>query len=168
MTTRGASSRIGEITRWWAAFSGVLLWFLYLAVQFDLMDAEERRYCARREALGELCNYDHLPLFEFFFVPAFVLLAAYPFSRFAYGVFAPPIDARRLRWSFAGATDATATYPVMPILAVLGLGWSIFSMASIPFAFASWVPVLYWAAWICWFAGAIAASWSRRAGRRDR
>lgn len=151
------NKRKAEIIRWWAAFGGVILWFLYFAAQFSFMEADMRAYCVPREASGELCGYDYIPVAELIFVPVCLLLFGYPFARFAFGVFAPSFS-RTLRWSFAGRIDAATTYPVLQVIAGLGLCWSIFRLSALPLAYASYFAILYWAAWIAWFAAAILAS----------
>jgi hypothetical protein len=70
-----------EIIRWWFALGGVILWFLYFAAQFAFMHTDMRAYCAPREAAGELCGYDYIPVAELIFVPACLLLFGYPFAR---------------------------------------------------------------------------------------
>lgn len=151
-----------EIIRWWVAFVGVVLWFLYFEAQFEFMDAGRKSYCATREKAGEFCNYDYLPIMELIFIPIFLALFAYPFARFAFGIFAPSFS-RRLRWRLAGKIDAEKTYPVLQIIAILGLFWSIFRLSALPMAYASWFAVSYWITWIIWFGIAIVASWQRRA-----
>lgn len=153
--------RKAEIVRWWAAFSGIGLWFLYFEAQFAFMKAGMRSYCAPREAVGELCNYDYLPVMELIFIPICLVLFVYPFARFAFGVFAPPFS-RCLRWRLAGNIDAATTFPFLQIAAALGLFWSVFRLSVLPIAYAPWFGIAYWVAWIFWFVAAIIASWPRR------
>lgn len=150
-----------EIIRWWAAVAGIGLWFLYFEAQFEFMEAGRESYCAAREMAGGFCNYDYIPIMELFFIPIFLIIFAYPFARFAFGIFAPSFP-RSLRWRFAGKIGAEKTYPVLQIIAVLGLFWSIFRLSALPIAHASCFAISYWIAWIIWFGIAIVASWQRR------
>lgn len=151
-----------EILRWWAALSGVLLWFTYIWVVRAGLEPRAQQYCAVKEAVGETCVYDYIPVIEAGLIPIFVFAVAYFFARFAFGIYAPPRQSRRLHWSFAGGIEAAGAYPVLQILAGLGLCWSVFRLSVLPFAFISWLVILYWIAWIVWFAVAIVISWPRR------
>ncbi|RYE38880.1 MAG: hypothetical protein EOP21_11485, partial [Hyphomicrobiales bacterium] len=139
-----------EVIRWWAALFGVLLWFLYVPVQLDLTKANGQRYCARMKAVGQDCNYDYIPVLEVVVIPASVVLAAYFFARFAFGIYAPSYHARRLGWRLAGKIDAAGGYPFLQIIAGIGLCWSLFRLSILPFAFISWAVIVYWILWIMW------------------
>lgn len=58
--------------------------------------------------------------------------------------------------------DVVATYPVLQILAALGIGWSVFRLSVLPFAFIHWGVIVYWLLWILWLGGAIIVSLPRR------
>lgn len=150
-----------EMSRWWAALGGVLLWFAYIWVMWEEVGADAMQYCADKQAAGETCVYDYIPLLEIG-ITLFVLGAAYFFARFAFGIYAPPRRLRQLRWSFAGGIDVVATYPVLQVLASLGIGWSVFRLSALPFAFIHWGVIVYWLLWILWFGGAIIVSLPRR------
>ncbi len=150
-----------EILRWWAAFSGLLLWFAYIWVMWEEAGAGAMQYCADKQAAGETCVYDYILLLEIG-ITLFVLGAAYFFARFAFGIYAPPRRLRQLRWSFAGGIDVVATYPVLQVLAALGIGWSVFRLSVLPFAFIHRGAIVYWLLWIFWLGGAIIVSLPRR------
>jgi hypothetical protein len=160
MAVRDRSSKT-EILRWWAALSGLLLWFIYIWVLWEVTGADALRYCAAKTASGETCVYDNIPM-EMLVIPIFVFGGAYFFARFAFGIYAPARRLRQLRWSFAGGIDVVATYPVLQVLAALGMVWSALRLAALPFAFIHWGVIVYWLLWILWFGGAIFASLPRR------
>ncbi len=160
MAVRNRSPK-AETLRCWAALSGLLLWFTYIWVLWEVTGADALQYCATKKAAGETCVYDNIPM-EMLIIPIVVFGGAYFFARFAFGIYAPPRRLRQLRWSFAGGIDVVATYPVLQVLAALGMGWSVFRLAALPFAFVHWAVIVYWLLWIVWFGGAVIVSLPRR------
>ena len=157
--------RLGEYARWGAAAAGSVLW-LGIAIVFAEGSTAKHLYrCRGRTFTGAFddCFNDYLPVLEVLFVPAFILLTAFFFARFAFALFAPPPARRRLWWWLAGRAGAGERWPVLQSIALGGVAWASWRLTTYPLV-ADLLPFhLYWSAFAAWFAlGALTGFLDRR------
>lgn len=148
--------RPAELARWAMALAGAFLW-LALAVIFQEGGLAKHAYrCRGRSPTGgvfdDCFGNDYLPIFEVVVVPAFILLTAFFFARFAFLLFSPPADRRRLKWRMAGRNGAVDGWPILQIAACAGTAWALWRLFTYPLAAELLRFHLYWGAFALWFA----------------
>ena len=143
--------------RWLVAASGVLLWLGGAVVFAEGRTARHLYRCRGRSFTGEFdnCFNDYLPVLEVFFVPALVLLLAYPFARFAFSLYAPAEEGRGGLWGLGTRAGGAGHWPVLQGFALVGLLWALWSWSGYPLDRPFLAFHLYWAAFAGWFTGAI-------------
>lgn len=145
--------RLAELARWGLAAVGVLLWLGLIVIVREGGGAKHWHRCRGGFYPGESddCFTDYLPVLEVVFVPAFVLLTAFFFARFAFVLFAPPADRRGLKWRLAGRNGAVDAWPILQAIACVGAAWALWRLFTYPLAIELLPFHLYWGGFAAWF-----------------
>lgn len=141
------------------AVAGMGLWLAYPFVFSSGGLAVHQHRCAKEKSILEgldPCLRDGLPVLE---MGAFFLtvVLAYAFGRFAFTLFAPPVETRGNGWGLAGSSDASDYFPALQWAALVGLGWALLHARAYPLELYPYL--IYWAAWFAWFGMGLWLSW---------
>jgi hypothetical protein len=159
-----------ELARWGMAAVGSLLWLaLPLIFHEGWMAKRALHSCVVGSTGADGCYADYIPVLEMVLevvVPVLVLAMLYPFARFAFSLYSPPPEGRRLKWRLGMPAGAAAAWPALQAIAGGGAAWALWRMLTYPFVGALWPFHLYWGAFVLWFAlGALVGLLDERAAR---
>ncbi|MEA3013523.1 MAG: hypothetical protein QOD42_2068 [Sphingomonadales bacterium] len=163
--------RLGERARWLIALLGVLLWLALPLIFHEGGLAKQALHRCDPTSTGPGgCPSDYLPVLEIvlevFVVPVLVVAMLYPFARFAFFLYSPPSEGRRLKWRLARPAGGVTAWPVLHGFAVAGSAWALWRMLTYPFVGGLWPFHLYWGAFAAWFAlGALVGLLDERRAR---
>jgi hypothetical protein len=158
--------RLGEAPRWGLGFVGVCLWLSASLLPTLSGPAEYAHRCRGRSdpAAFPDCFQDGLPVPEMM-APLAALLFAYPFARLAFSLYAPPPEARQLRWRLATRSSPTDLWPTLHLFGLIGMLWCLWRLLSYPFA-AEFLPFqLAWGIFALWYLGGVLAALPGRGSR---
>ncbi|HEV7659159.1 MAG TPA: hypothetical protein VGO55_04870 [Allosphingosinicella sp.] len=148
--------RLGERARWLIALLGVPLWLaLPLIFRQGGMAKQALHRCDPTSTGPGGCPADYIPVLETMLevvVPLFILVMLYPFARFAFSLYSPPSEGRRLKWRLGMPAGAAAAWPVLQGVAIGGAAWALWRMLTYPFVGGLWPFHIYWGAFAGWFA----------------
>ncbi len=150
-----------ERLRWWAALAGPLL-FLASSLMPWFGGAKRRARCVGREFTGEWddCFTDGLPIVEML-APIIALALCWMFARFAFAMWSPPPGARVLRWRLAASVPTEEHWPVLHVVAAIGMAWALWRGTTYLIAPELWPFVAFWISFAAWFAAGFAMAWPR-------
>lgn len=149
--------RLGERARWLIALAGIPLWLALPLVFREGWRAKQsfQRCEVTFAGRSDDCFSDYIPVFEVMMevlvVPFLILVMLYPFARFAFSLYSPPSEGRRLKWRLGMSSGAAAAWPVLQGIAVGGAAWALWRMLTYPFVGALLPFHLYWGAFALWF-----------------
>lgn len=157
-------STSGERLRWCAALAGPVLFLGSSLMPLFGAGAKRRPRCEGREFTGEWddCFTDGFPIIELL-VPFAALALLWMFARFAFALWAPEPERRRLRWRLASRIAAEAHWPILHAVATIGAVWATWRATTYFFAIELWPFAAFWLAFAAWFAAGLAVAWLRRA-----
>ena len=150
-----------ERLRHLASSFGTLLFAAYPIVKIVESNTRWQIRCAGRRFEGfDDCYNDYLPVLEF------VALLIYPlfiwlFARYAFSMFAPPAEDRRLQWRWANSDAGCDYFPGFLIGALIGLLWAIWNIYALPLELIFWKIFAYWIICAAWFVAGSLVSWRK-------
>ncbi|HEX5182990.1 MAG TPA: hypothetical protein VFW19_07540 [Allosphingosinicella sp.] len=151
--------RLAERRRWCLALLGPCLWLAASTLPMIGGIAEHQYRCRGRVYTGHFddCFNDYLPILEMV-APVLALLLAYPFARFAFSLYAPPVEQRRARWRLATKGDPAGLWPPLHAFAAIGVMWCLWRAVTYRAA-REFLPFrLFWTAFGLWFAAGLVAA----------
>ena len=87
-------------------------------------------------------------------------------ARFAFSLYSPPSEGRRLQWRLGSPDGGVAAWPVLQGFAAAGSVWALWRMLTYPFLSELWPFHVYWGVLAAWFAlGALVELLDKRAAR---
>lgn len=112
--------------------------------------------CRGRQFAGSFddCFNDYLPILELG-APLIALLLLYPFSRYAFSVFAPRLGERSAKWRMASRTSASSWHPGLLTASAVGCAWALWRLAPYPIDPVTLPFMGCWALFAIWFAMAV-------------
>ncbi|HYI49362.1 MAG TPA: hypothetical protein VEX35_12950 [Allosphingosinicella sp.] len=148
--------RLGERARWLIALAGVPLWLALPLIFHEGRIAKGSLHLCDPTSTGpDGCPTDYIPVLEVMLevlvLPFLILVMLYPFARFAFSLYSPPSEGRRLKWRLGMSAGAAAAWPVLQGIAIGGAAWALWRMLTYPFVGALWPFHLYWGAFALWF-----------------
>jgi hypothetical protein len=152
---------LAERLRWLMGLAGLGFW---LSGSWVLIKGSDARWVWRCPSPDPpKCFSDYIPVFEMFFVPALVLLLAYPVARYTFTMWSPVPERRTAIWWPASRRGGGADlWPFGHAIAGIGIAGSLWALLVFPFAAEFWPYHLYWGACALWCALAILAAWPQR------
>jgi hypothetical protein len=154
--------RLSEALRWLLALLGAGFWLASSFMPLFGGIAKHAYRCRGREFTGNFddCFTDALPVLELF-APIVALCLALPFARFAFSLYAPAPEARRLRWRLASRSHPRPLSPALYRWAVVGVAGCVWRAFSYPFVRELAPFQAFWFLFAAWFGGGLAAAWRR-------
>lgn len=155
---------MSERQRFWMAVVGAPLWIAYPFIFWFGAGAKWQVRCGGRTFAGAFddCFNDYIPVLEVMAFPVMLLLT-YPFLRFAFTLYAPPVEWRkRAGWWLARNGGGADYYPSLHLFVVLAVLWAAVHLVSYPLAWVTAPFILYWIMWILWLGMGSWASWPAR------
>lgn len=143
----------GERSRKALALSGCALWLASSLLPLFGGNAKVEVRCRGRQFSGSFddCFNDYLPVVELG-APIVALLLLYPFSRYAFSVFAPRVGERSAKWWMASRTSASSWDPTVSIASALGCAWALWRLALYPIDPVTLPFMAFWLLFAIWFA----------------
>lgn len=139
------------------ALTGILLWlalFWLAPEQISAVNAWWRaQRCAGRQFTGTFddCFNDYIPILEVLFLPAGLILLAFPFAVMAFSFFADPGVDRNGYWKYTLGNDSKRGFPVRAMFALVGFGLCVWTWFSLPQLKGFVLFYIYWACFAAWF-----------------